>query len=262
MATSRLPGPLRTSLGFCSIPARTPGPLGIFDQADPDITSLLGDTPGPLGVNDWACRDLPFAGSLWSTGSVCRADDGTPLALATGAVAQESVVQRKPASQLTVSEKGMHLLREIESLHLKPYDDQNGKDITAWVKGATIGYGHLIAKGQWEIYKNGMTDDGANTLFAADLDPFAKLVQQGITVNLAQQEFDALVILAFNIGPANFSDSSVVKLVNDPDASTSYASLEAAWKAWNKSQGKVMKGLDNRRQCEWDIYTKGVYQRW
>jgi flagellum-specific peptidoglycan hydrolase FlgJ len=33
-------------------PARTPGPLGINDQGDPNVTSLLGNTPGPLGVND------------------------------------------------------------------------------------------------------------------------------------------------------------------------------------------------------------------
>jgi hypothetical protein len=34
--------------------ARTPGPLGLNDQADPNRTTMLGDTPGPLGVNDLA----------------------------------------------------------------------------------------------------------------------------------------------------------------------------------------------------------------
>jgi len=29
--------------------SRTPGPLGINDQGDPDALTLFGDTPGPLG---------------------------------------------------------------------------------------------------------------------------------------------------------------------------------------------------------------------
>jgi hypothetical protein len=52
MANSRKPGPLQSPIGMCVIPARTPGPLGMFDQGDPNVTSALGDTPGPLGYND------------------------------------------------------------------------------------------------------------------------------------------------------------------------------------------------------------------
>ena len=83
-----------------------------------------------------------------------------------------------------------------------------------------------------------------------------------IIVGLQQYEYDALVIFAFNIGKSGFGKSSVVKLVNDPAAVTAFTSLEAAWKAWNKSQGKVMKGLDNRRHCEWKVYTVAVYVPW
>lgn len=71
-----------------------------------------------------------------------------------------------------------------------------------------------------------------------------------------------VVILAFNIDQQGFKTSSVAKLVNDPSALTGHANLEAAWKAWNKSQGKVMKGLNNRRACEWNIYTSALYERW
>lgn len=99
-------------------------------------------------------------------------------------------------------------------------------------------------------------------LFSADLAPFVTSVRTNITANVSQQEFDALVMLVFNIGRSGFAGSSVVKLVNDPAAKTDYTDLEAAWKSWNKSQGKVMKGLDNRRQCEWNVYSKGVYAKW
>lgn len=89
-----------------------------------------------------------------------------------------------------------------------------------------------------------------------------QVVSDTISVGLQQYEFDALVILAFNIGREGFKTSSVAKLVNDPKAVTGYVNLEAAWKSWNKSQGKVMKGLTNRRACEWNIYTSALYARW
>lgn len=166
-----------------------------------------------------------------------------------------------PNDLLLLSDDAAALLKAIEELRLTPYDDQNGETISAWVKGATIGYGHLIKPGEWDTYKDGITEDEAEELFQADAAPFVDVVRRTITVPVTQPQFDAMVILAFNIGPA-FSSSSVAKLVNNPAAQTPYPTLEDAWKAWNKSQGKVMLGLINRRQCEWDIYSQGIYSRW
>jgi len=167
-----------------------------------------------------------------------------------------------PARTYTLSTKGGDLLKSIEKLALKPYDDQTGKDISDWVKGATIGYGHLIAKSDWEKYKGGFSETDANELFIADLSPFVNTVQAKVTAKIAQNEFDAMIFLIFNIGREGFSTSSALKLINDPNASTSYSHLEDAWKAWNKSNKVVNKGLINRRNAEWNIYSKNVYQRW
>ena len=97
---------------------------------------------------------------------------------------------------------------------------------------------------------------GANALLDKDLQPFEAAVNSTITARLSQNQFDALVILT-NIGAANLACSSVAKMVNDPTAQTMYKTLEAAWKSWNKSQGKVMLGLERRRQCRgtipWEI---------
>lgn len=166
------------------------------------------------------------------------------------------------AAMLTMSPEAVALLKAIETLRLTPYDDQTGGTITNWVEGATIGYGHLIAKNEWNTYKDGITVEGADALFLADAEPFERVVGESITVGVQQYEFDAMVILAFNIGPSGFRNSSVAKLVNDPKAVTTYASLEDAWKSWNKSQGKVNKGLINRRAAEWRIYTSATYARW
>lgn len=165
-------------------------------------------------------------------------------------------------SELDFSDQGLKLLGAIEELRLKPYDDQTSKKVDNWTKGATIGYGHLIKQGEWDTYKNGISAEDAIILFRNDLSPFINIVRSNITIKLAQNQFDALVILAYNIGSTAFAGSSVVKLVNDPTIKTNYASLEDAWKAWNKSQGKVMQGLINRRECEWNVYSKAIYKKW
>lgn len=175
---------------------------------------------------------------------------------------RESRVGGFAASTLTMSPEAVELLQAIETLRLQPYDDQTGEDIDVWVKGATIGYGHLIAEDDWDTYKDGITAEQAADLFRADAEPFERTVGEVISVGVQQYEFDAMVILAFNIGRSGFRNSSVATLVNDPSAETSFATLEAAWKAWNKSQGRVNRGLVNRRDAEWRIYTSAIYARW
>ncbi len=165
-------------------------------------------------------------------------------------------------STSTFSDKGRDLLKSIEQLSTTPYDDQTGKDITAWVEGATIGYGHLISSVEWSKYKDGITREQAFSLFNDDLVPYVNTVKTKVTASIIQNEFDAMVILAFNIGQRAFTHSSVLKMVNNPELKTTYKNLEDAWKAWNKSQGVINNGLINRRQAEWDIYSKGIYEQW
>lgn len=159
----------------------------------------------------------------------------------------------------SLSGKGLEYIKSLEGLGLKPYDDQTGEEIKSWVSGATIGYGHLIAQAEWPQYKDGLTEAQAQSLLIKDLAPFVSAVNSAIKRPINQQQFDALVILAFNIGCKAFTNSSVVKLVNDPTAVVGYLNLKAAWMVWTTSQGKQMRGLVNRRSAEWKIFERGVY---
>lgn len=161
------------------------------------------------------------------------------------------------------SAKGEDLLKEIEVLSLQPYNDQLGiksAPIKAWVKGATIGYGYLIPQSEWNLYKNGITKSQADTLYEKKIQPYVDAVNKALEVVVCQHQFDACVILCYNIGIDGFKSSSVAKMVNGQ--ASSYPSLEKAWKSWNKSQGKVSNGLINRRNAEWKIYTQAIYERW
>ena len=160
----------------------------------------------------------------------------------------------------TISDNAAELLKGIEKLSLVPYDDQTGEQIDEWCQGATIGYGHLIRQGEWSALQNGITQEGAESLFVHDYEPTIDAVDAALPADCLQQEFDACVILAFNIGVHGFTTSSVCKILNG--LPTHYDSIDPAWMAWDKSQGEVNEGLNNRRQCELRIFHEGIYERW
>lgn len=162
---------------------------------------------------------------------------------------------------MRLSSSGIKLLKSIEQLRLVPYDDQTGAPVYQWTRGATVGFGHLLTPSEWPFVAGGITRLTADLLFNADLSPFEQLITR-LVWPVPQHQFDALVTLAYNIGADNFTRSSIVKMIRDPQAEVSYPSKEAAWKAWNKSQGAVNKGLINRRAAEWTLYTTGDYVTW
>lgn len=138
------------------------------------------------------------------------------------------------------------------------YDDKNGQPVAVGAPlpaGATIGYGHLIRSG--EDFRGGIDEDAATELLRADLAAAERAVCDAITVGLQQNQFDALVMLCFNIGARNFANSTVVKYINNPEfKSVRYPALAAAWRAWNRTGGHMSAGLIHRREIEWELFNQ------
>ena len=86
MACSRLPGVLGLSEGW--VASRTPGTLGLYDQGDPKLCTLLGDSSGVLGVADHGDPTLPslLQGHTQATAPVVRLADGSSLVMPVQAV--------------------------------------------------------------------------------------------------------------------------------------------------------------------------------
>ena len=160
---------------------------------------------------------------------------------------------------MKISDNGINILKRFEGRvkiggkHVI-YDDKTGKPVDSnkeLPKGATIGYGHLIKSG--EDFRKGITEKQA--ILRSDILTAEFAVKDNITVPLSQNQYDALVSLAYNIGAKNFAGSTVVKYVNDSNYhNTKYPTLESAWKAWNKSGGGEMSGLSNRRHQEFSLF--------
>jgi lysozyme len=96
-----------------------------------------------------------------------------------------------------------------------------------------------------------ITELEAFEMFKTIADKFADKVSKLVTTPVDQNQFNALVSLAYNIGPANFQKSTLLKKVNfnhnDP-------SIRAEFLKWNKAGGQVLKGLTIRRTAEADLY--------
>jgi lysozyme len=68
----------------------------------------------------------------------------------------------------------------------------------------------------------------------------------------------ALLSLVYNIGTGNFMKSGVFRYLRNAENGEKLPLklMEASWKSWNKADGKVLKGLVNRRTAEWDLFTQ------
>lgn len=67
-----------------------------------------------------------------------------------------------------------------------------------------------------------------------------------------QNQFDAMVSFAYNVGVGNLSASTLLKKHKAGD----YKGAAAEFARWNKAAGKVMTGLTRRRAAEAALYAK------
>lgn len=80
-----------------------------------------------------------------------------------------------------------------------------------------------------------------------DVQRFEGAIKQCVKVSLYQYEYDSFVSLAYNIGPAAFCSSTLVKKLNAED----YEGACLEIKRWDKFKGRPLRGLTIRRQSEY-----------
>jgi lysozyme len=148
---------------------------------------------------------------------------------------------------MKISKNGIDLITKFEGFKSRPYLCPSGIP--------TIGYGNTY-------YPDGMkvkisdppvNENQANELLKSILSKFESGVNQCLIKSINQNQFDALVSFAFNIGMGNFKKSTLLKKVNinpvDP-------TIKNEFLRWNKSGGKVLNGLIRRRESEYSLYSR------
>lgn len=134
---------------------------------------------------------------------------------------------------MSPSLKAFGLIRRFEGCKLESYQDGGG----VW----TIGYGHTPAKAGQTI-----TTGQAEALLQADVSICSRLVKDVLKVSVSQPEFDALVVLSFNIGAAQLIGSTLLKRLNAGD----HLGAAREFDKWCFDNGKPVKGLLIRRLRE------------
>lgn len=142
---------------------------------------------------------------------------------------------------MQTSNKGRDFIKGFESLRLEAYPDP-GTGGKPW----TIGWGHT--KG----VKRGdrITQEQVEQFLSDDLALFELSVNSAIKRSMTQNQFDAMVSLAFNIGGSAFAGSTLVKKFNGGNAK----GAADEFPKWKNSGGKVMPGLVKRRAAERETF--------
>lgn len=156
-----------------------------------------------------------------------------------------------------VGQHGKNLFKEWEGLKTEAYADSGG--------ALTIGIGHLLTRSELTSgkiviggaaveYRNGLSEAQCWQLLDQDLDSAEKAVNEAVLVPLNQNQFDALVSFAFNVGNGAFKGSTLLKVLNQG----LYDQVPAQLGRWNKIHGQVVKGLTNRRNKEIALWNTPV----
>ncbi|MBH0371660.1 lysozyme [Salmonella enterica] len=139
---------------------------------------------------------------------------------------------------MKTSNDGLDFIRAREGVKLAAYQDGGG----VW----TIGYGHTRGVKQGQVINHEQADEFLDN----DLRQVESCISERVTVALNQNQFDALVSFVFNVGRQAFSDSTLLKKLNEGN----YRAAADQFTRWVYDNDKFVQGLYNRRVAERDLF--------
>lgn len=150
---------------------------------------------------------------------------------------------------MTVSQKGMDLIKSQEGCILHPYPDQAGIPTIGW------GNTRYLNGDKVTLADPPITQDQADLLLLKIAKGVAIEVDSLIVDSINQNQFDALVDFTYNAGTTALHNSTLRKRVN---ANPSDPSIRDAFMMWDKAhidgELKVVDDLVKRRKAEADLY--------
>lgn len=141
---------------------------------------------------------------------------------------------------------GLEMIKSFEGLKLTPYLCSAGVP--------TIGYGATFYETNVRVTMKdpAITVQRAEQLLANTLKGFEQRVLSLLTITINQNQFDAIVSFAYNLGTGNLQKSTLLKLINEGN----FGAASKEFIKWNKAGGKVLAGLTRRRKAEEELFNK------
>ena len=146
-----------------------------------------------------------------------------------------------------LSRKGAEFIAEFEGFYSRPYNDPVGH--------CTIGYGTLLHTGNCtraDMKEWGeISHDKALDMLRTEADNAWRVIEEFVTVPINQNQADALISFAYNVGVGAFMSSTLLKRINS--GGTEHA-IRYEFSRWTKASGQTLPGLVRRREAEADLY--------
>lgn len=145
------------------------------------------------------------------------------------------LLPNKPTDTVkTTSQKGIDLIKEFEGFRARAY--------MCPANVLTIGYGHTKSCQPGQVISMARGEQ----LLKEDLKRFENAVNVLVKVPLNQNQFDALVSFAFNVGVNAFKNSTLLRVLNQGN----YDRASSELMRWVNGGGKKLPGLVRRRKAE------------
>lgn len=137
-------------------------------------------------------------------------------------------------------EIALRLIERFEYFSPKPYNDPSGY--------CTIGYGHLLSLKRCEevTERSFISEEEALRLLAKDTEASRRGIQGLVEVDMTEAQFAAIISFVFNVGLESFTESKLLKLINEGNWGAAAQEL----KRWVNASGRTFPGLVARRNCE------------
>jgi lysozyme len=146
---------------------------------------------------------------------------------------------------MKLNQKGYDIIKSFEGLKLKPY--------LCSAKVPTIGYGNTFYENNVKVKMSDapITKQRAEDLLKLNADRFASKVLNLVKKPITQNQFNALVSFAYNVGSGALASSTLLRKVNvNPNDVT----IRNEFLKWNKVNSIPVQGLTNRRIKEAELY--------
>lgn len=146
--------------------------------------------------------------------------------------------------EMKISKPGIKLIKAYEGF--RPVDRHlvNGQHV--------VGYGHIIDDGGSVV----LTKLDAETLLRRDLEPYEDMINTMVHAPLTQNQYDALVSLAFNIGPRAFIESDTIRALNNGRPLDAANSFDIWRKSTINGKSYVVDALMRRRSAEKALFLR------
>jgi GH24 family phage-related lysozyme (muramidase) len=150
---------------------------------------------------------------------------------------------------MNISDAGLDLIKRFEGYHDR-LPDGSCRAYLCPAKVVTIGFGCTEGVKMGDVW----TAEQAEAALRREIAKHEAAVVRLVTVELNQNERDALISFSYNVGSGALSRSTLLKKLNAGDRK----GAAGQFKLWNKGGGRVLRGLVDRRAREATLFMTPV----